>query len=59
MMLHTKYQVSRPCGFRKDFFMSLCKICDPGPGHFWPQGHNLNKLSGGSLDDATYQISRL
>ena len=28
-MLHTKYQGSRPCGFRQDFFMvlpvSLCK----------------------------------
>ena len=23
MMLHTKYQGSRPCGFRQDFFMFL------------------------------------
>ena len=28
------------------------------PGHFWPQGHNLNKLGRGALDDATHQISR-
>ena len=26
--------------------------------HFWPQGHNLNKIGRGPLDDATYQISR-
>ena len=51
MMLHTKYQGSRPCGFRqKRFFhvspyISLCKACDPlGRRHFWPQGHNLNNL---------------
>ena len=48
MMLHTKYQGSRPCGFRQeDLFMfpyiiSLCQTCDPlGWGHFQPQGHNL------------------
>ena len=50
MMLHTKYQGSRPCGFRpEDFFMFLpilvyVKHVTPGRGHFWPQGHNLNKL---------------
>ena len=40
----------------KTFFMfffpniCLCKTCDPlGPGHFWPQGHNLNKLGRGLL----------
>ena len=27
-----------------------------GGAHFWPQGHNLNKLGGGPLGDATYQI---
>ena len=26
----------------------------PGWGHFRPQGHNLNKLGRGPLDDATY-----
>ena len=25
MMLHTKYQDSRPCGFREDFIFSLYK----------------------------------
>ena len=34
MMLHTKYQGSRPCGFRQEnvfmfTYISLCKICDP------------------------------
>ena len=28
-------------------YISLCKICDPGWAHFWPQGHNLNKLGRG------------
>ena len=31
----------------------------PGRGHFWPQGHNMNKLTRGPLGDATYEISRL
>ena len=31
----------------------------PWQGHFWPQGHNLNKLGRGPLGDATYKISRL
>ena len=26
----------------------------PLPRHFWPQGHNLNKLGRGPLNDATY-----
>ena len=30
-----------------------------GQAHFWPKGHNLNKLGRGPLDGATYQISRL
>ena len=44
MMLHTKYQGSRPCGFRQeDFFhvapyKSLCKTCDPGVGPFLAPG---------------------
>ena len=56
MMLHTKYQGSRPCGFRQeDFFyvspyISLCKACDPwGVVIFGPRG---------LPDDASYQISR-
>ena len=65
MILHTKYQGSRPCGFRQeDFFhvapyVNLCKTCAPEAGHFWPQGYNLNKLGRGPLGDATYQISKL
>ena len=31
----------------------------PGQGHFWRQGHNLNKIGRGPLGDATYRISRL
>ena len=60
-MLQTKYQGSRLYGFRQCFpYLSLCKTCDPqGGAIFWPQGHNLNKLGGSPLGDATYQISRL
>ena len=60
MMLHTKYQGSRPCGFRpEDFFIFLpikayVKPVTPGRGHFWPQGYNLNKLDRGPLDDTSY-----
>ena len=65
MLLHTKHQDSRPCGFRQeDFFMFLhilvyVKHVTPGRGHFWPQGHNLNKLVMGPEGDATYQTSKL
>ena len=43
MMLHTKYQGSRPCGFRlEDFscfpYISLCKILTPGAGSFLASG---------------------
>ena len=44
MMLHTKYQVYRPCGFKQeDFFyvspyISLCKECDPRGGAIFAQG---------------------
>ena len=64
-MLHTKYQDSRTCGFRQeDFFMffpikAYVKPVTTRRGFFWPQGYNLNKLGRGSLDDTTYQISRL
>ena len=60
MMLHTKYQDSRTCGFRtRRFFMFPLKHVTPGVGPFLPQGHYLNKLIRGPLGDATYQISRL
>ena len=60
MMLHTKYQGSRPYGFRQeDVSMFFPKICDLQVGTiFGHQGHNLNKLGRGPLGDATYQISR-
>ena len=35
------------------------KHVTPRVGPFWPQGHNLNKLSIGLLDDATDQIPRI
>ena len=60
MMLHIKYKGTRPCGFRQDFFscfayISLCvKHVTPRQGHFWPQGHNLNKLGRGLQGGATY-----
>ena len=59
MMPHTKG--SRSCAFRKeDFFMSslyaYVKHVTPGRTHFWPKGHNLNKLGRGLPDDATYQM---
>ena len=62
MMLHTKYQGSRPCGIRQDdlfmFFPILVyvKHVTPGRGHLWPQGHNLNKFVRGPQGDATHQI---
>ena len=47
-MLHTKYQGSRHCGFREDFFMfslykPMQKLWPLGLAHFLPQLHNLNK----------------
>ena len=58
MMLHTKYEGSRPCGFRQDFFMvfpiqAYVKHVNPVASQFWHERYNLNKLGRGSLDDAT------
>ena len=39
-------------------YISLCKACDPREGIFWPQGHNLNKLSRVPLVNASNQVSR-
>ena len=47
---------------RRFFMLSIqayIKHVTSGAGPFWPQGHDLNKLGRGLLDDATYQISRL
>ena len=60
MMLHTKYQGSRPYGFRQEYFfqifpyISICKQCDPGVGPFLAQGHNLNKPGRGPLGSRPY-----
>ena len=36
-------------------YISLCvKHVTPGHCHFWPQGHNLNKLGRGLQGGATY-----
>ena len=61
-MLQTKYQCSRPYGFRQvDFsifspIITYVKHVIPGAGPFFVQGHNLDKLARGPLDHATYQI---
>ena len=65
MMLHTIYQGSIPCGFRKEdvvIFFSIqayLKHVTPAAGLFLPQGHNLNKFGRGPLDDVTNQLSML
>ena len=56
-MLHTKYQGSKPYGFRqKVFFMffliSIYKTCDRWGGAILDQGHNLNVLGRGPLGEA-------
>ena len=69
MMLHTKYQGSiKALWFQERRFFHVfpiyanAKHVTPkggGGGHFWTNGHNLNKLGRGPLGDATYKISRL
>ena len=40
-------------------YKGLCKTNDPTCGAiFDPQGYNLNNFGRGSLDEATYQISK-
>ena len=41
------------------YLLSLCKQLDTRAGHFWPQGHHLDKLGRGSLGDATLNIKAL
>ena len=63
LMLHTKYQDSRSCGFGQkvmfSFYKPMLNMCTPKSGQIWTQGHNLNKLDRGLLNDATLPISRL
>ena len=56
MMLQTKYLGLVVLGkiFLHNFI--IISLCDPCGGAFWPHGHNLNKLGGGPLGDATHQI---
>ena len=55
MMLHIKYQGSRPCGFRKEYlfscflFIILCKTCDPTMGPYLNIRLKLVSFSGGNL----------
>ena len=65
MMLHTKYQGSRPCVSDKKFF-SCFPLYKPMQ-NMWPQKrahiltqrYSMNKLGRGPQDKATFQISRL
>ena len=65
VMLHTKYQSSRPYGFRQeDLFMFLpisayVKHVITGAWPYLAPGILLNKLGRGPPDVASYQISRL
>ena len=61
MMLHTKYQSSRLCGFgEEDFYrFSYEKLISPVAGAFVAWGHNLNNLVRGPLGDAACQISQV
>ena len=64
VMLHTKYQGSKPYSFRQKIFScfpynAYVKHVNPRAGHYWLQGYNFNKLGRGSLGDASYQISKL
>ena len=58
MMLHTKYQGSRPCGliledyFTFSLYKPMLNMQPPGQDHFWPKGYSLNKLGRGPLGDS-------
>ena len=63
MTLHTKYQGSRPYGFRQeDFIMySLYKPCKhviPGVVQLSPKEHNMNKLGGCYIQIDIFQLPR-
>ena len=60
-LLHTKYIISGPHGFREeDFFkfffsiISLWELMTPGHGQFGPQGLDWQDLCRGPLHIATY-----
>ena len=58
MMQHTKYQCSKPSGFRHEgllCFLYLSLFLRQDVANFGP-GHNLNKFGKGPLDDAKNQI---
>lgn len=42
-MLYTKYLSSWPYGLKELFFSPVLNNWYAGWGHFWPQGHDLNK----------------
>ena len=59
-MLDIEYSVITSDVIKSFDCINLYKTCDPpGRAHFWPKGHNLNKLGRGPLGDATYKISLL
>ena len=57
-MLHTKYQDSRPYGFRQEDFscfhyVSRCKAYDPRAEPMLAQGAQIEPLGRSILDDAS------
>ena len=57
MMLHALGPVVSDKKIFSCFPISVStKHVTPGQAHFWPQGHNLNKLGSGPLGDATNKI---
>ena len=59
VMLHAKYQGSWPCGFRQEDFSCVPYISLYKAGAFFAPRASFNKLGRGTLDYATYHISRL
>ena len=51
--------VSMKKNFEIFFLCSYVPTCDPWGGPVLPQGHHMNKLGRGPLEDATYQKSKL
>ena len=65
-MLYTKYQSSRPSSFKEEeefwncLSLFFCSNLWPlGRSKCWLQGHHMNTLGRGPLEDASYQISKL